>query len=199
MKWQDVKLAVLQKMFSAEGTAVNENDEGVKEYVNAMPQAANEGLQMLCTVGKYLRRCYEFKKNSGRFTLDLKEELSDFYEWEGELYRIAEDGAPEAVRGAQLVAGRYLLVPANVQGNLQFWYNAWPPPITHATSDDTELELDPEAAVLLPLYIASQLYKDDDISIATMYRNEFETALERLQQTQSGVQGEGFTSVTGWV
>ena len=34
--------------------------------------------------------------------------------------------------------------------------------------------------VLIPLYIASQLYKDDDISQATAYRNEFEVGLQDL-------------------
>ncbi|MEG1989460.1 MAG: hypothetical protein RR136_00485 [Clostridia bacterium] len=37
-----------------------------------------------------------------------------------------------------------------------------------------------EALLLLPLYIASQVYKDDDIGLATGYRNEFEVGLEEL-------------------
>ena len=37
-----------------------------------------------------------------------------------------------------------------------------------------------DACVLIPLYIASQLYKDDDISQATAYRNEFEVGLQNL-------------------
>lgn len=48
------------------------------------------------------------------------------------------------------------------------------------TSDDTEIELPEDACVLIPLYIASQLYKDDDISQATAYRNEFEVGLQEL-------------------
>jgi hypothetical protein len=48
------------------------------------------------------------------------------------------------------------------------------------TTDTTELSYPLEACVLIPLYIASQLYKDDDISIATQYRNEFETGLQNL-------------------
>lgn len=46
---------------------------------------------------------------------------------------------------------------------------------------DTELKLPYEACVLIPLYIASQLYKDDDISLATQYRNEFEAGLQNLE------------------
>lgn len=42
------------------------------------------------------------------------------------------------------------------------------------------IELPDDACVLIPLYIASQLYKDDDISQATAYRNEFEVGLQDL-------------------
>ena len=46
--------------------------------------------------------------------------------------------------------------------------------------DDDEIDLPTDACVLIPLYIASQLYKDDDISQATAYRNEFEAGLQDL-------------------
>ena len=31
-----------------------------------------------------------------------------------------------------------------------------------------------------PLYLASELYKDDDVSLATAYRNQFETELDYI-------------------
>ncbi len=52
--------------------------------------------------------------------------------------------------------------------------------IDSTTEDTYEIELPEEACVLIPLYIASQLYKDDDISQATAYRNEFEVGLQDL-------------------
>jgi len=48
------------------------------------------------------------------------------------------------------------------------------------TDDEYKLTLPEDACVLIPLYIASQLYKDDDISQATAYRNEFEVGLQDL-------------------
>ena len=48
------------------------------------------------------------------------------------------------------------------------------------TDIDDEIDLPESACVLIPLYIASQLYKDDDISQATAYRNEFEVGLQDL-------------------
>lgn len=52
--------------------------------------------------------------------------------------------------------------------------------IEEDTSDDYEFKIPDDACVLIPLYIASQLYKDDDISQATAYRNEFEIGLQNL-------------------
>lgn len=52
--------------------------------------------------------------------------------------------------------------------------------IDNSTEDTYELALPEDACVLIPLYIASQLYKDDDISQATAYRNEFEIGLQEL-------------------
>lgn len=52
--------------------------------------------------------------------------------------------------------------------------------INEKTSAKEVIGLPDDACVLIPLYIASQLYKDDDISQATAYRNEFEVALQDL-------------------
>lgn len=52
--------------------------------------------------------------------------------------------------------------------------------IESTTEDTYEIKLPEDACVLIPLYIASQLYKDDDISQATAYRNEFEVGLQDL-------------------
>ena len=52
--------------------------------------------------------------------------------------------------------------------------------IDNDTDNNTVINYPEDACVLIPLYIASQLYKDDDISQATAYRNEFETGLQDL-------------------
>ena len=52
--------------------------------------------------------------------------------------------------------------------------------IDSKTKAKEKIGLPEEACVLIPLYIASQLYKDDDIAQATAYRNEFEAGLQDL-------------------
>ena len=52
--------------------------------------------------------------------------------------------------------------------------------ITPITPDDYEFKLDSTGAELLPLYMASQLYKDEDAGLAAIYRNEFEVGREQF-------------------
>lgn len=94
---------------------------------------------------------------------------------------------------------KVMLLPRDLPGNYKVYYKAYPQRLTNDTSDDTEMTLDPEVATLLPLYMASQLYKDDDNGIATQYRNEFEVAFERLVQSVSAPSSERFTSESGWI
>ena len=46
MTWKDIKLATIQKMFSADGSTIP-SDDSTRDYVAAMPYAANEGILML--------------------------------------------------------------------------------------------------------------------------------------------------------
>lgn len=92
-----------------------------------------------------------------------------------------------------------LVLDRNMVGNFTVYYKAYPSQITLSTSDDYEMPIDDEVAVLLPLYMASQLYKDDDNGIATAYRNEFEVGFERLSNKANAPSAGGFVSKTGWI
>ena len=92
-----------------------------------------------------------------------------------------------------------LVLDRDMIGNFTIYYRAYPVQITPDTEDDYELPVDPEVYALLPLYMASQLYKDDDNGIATTYRNEFEVGFERLVNSANLSAFEEFTSVSGWI
>lgn len=84
-------------------------------------------------------------------------------------------------------------------GDYIVYYNALPPTLSAGTEDDYELPLDKEVVALLPIYIASQLYKEDDIAIATQYRNEFEVGFERLTNSTANGKAESVVSESGWI
>lgn len=62
-------------------------------------------------------------------------------------------------------------------GYYEFYYEAYPNYFTAITPDDEVIQLDDELCVLMPIYMAGQLMKDDDIQLAIQYLNEFEQAL----------------------
>lgn len=305
--WKDIKLATLQKMFSADGDTIP-NDSSTRDYIASMPTAANEGLQLLSTAGKFVIKSIDIANNpvenlltdgeriksceGGTITFEADEAKSLYLEYFGvctinikvgetdyfndtltskrgyssfkklienednekvvvtlvstyplalknialykavfeteeeiqsfaekirynlkelapDFYMLSDDpivfeGDKTSYRYIQsndyLQEGNTVLVlDRSVKGNFKIYYKAYPQMITSQTTDDTELTVDPEVLALLPLYMASQLYKEDDNGIATTYRNEFEVAFGRLRDTKSAPSAEIFTSESGWV
>ena len=92
-----------------------------------------------------------------------------------------------------------LVLDRDMIGCFTIYYRAYPEQITADTDDEYELPIDPEVYALLPLYMASQLYKDDDQGIATSYRNELEVGFERLVNSANLSAYEEFTSDSGWI
>lgn len=305
--WAEIKLKALQKMFAADGDTIP-TDTSTKDYIAAMPGAANEALQMLATAGKFiiksidvahtpvnncipngetihsmLRGVMDFEADKvrsltfaysgeGEYTIsvggvdvlteslekskgfttvkrlvenpddervklsitskypisvmniglyeadyaeedeiqpysekiryDLKELAPDFYMLTNEGI-IFEGGLPssryETTDNYLQEGGTVLVLDRKIKGNFKVYYKAYPQQITNATPDDAELVIDDEVAALIPLYIASELYKEDDNGIATTYRNEFEVAFERLRDSIKAPSSEHFQSESGWV
>lgn len=88
------------------------------------------------------------------------------------------------------------ILNSDIKGNIIVKYIAYPDKITSTTSDSYVFTLPHDMLMLLPLYIASELYKDDDLALSTMYRNEFEAGLNAIIKRPTGLE---FTSVTGWI
>jgi hypothetical protein len=298
-------------MFSITGSSTAiPNDSATMEYVNAMPAACNEALQLLSTAGKFIIKEYRyfnylFENLLGKDTFKAysvvndslaftaegamsyyfnitglptscklyvgEEVVKDFFpeeeendssfktfkgnipEGEGEISLVIEARTPVVVTnvcfydcafeddtkvppyekyikikmsdvvddfyqlapaelydlGASgneyIVANKYfqeadntLVIPREQVGMYVIHYRAYPQQITLATPDDTVLSLDPEVAALIPLYMAAELYKDDDNAIATVYRNEFEVGREALNQSAMIPKREKFNPSSGW-
>lgn len=198
MTWHEVKLAALQKMLSADGSNIP-SDGTTADYLAAMPQAANEALQLLYSLQLCQRKSVEVIQEASVDEYDPFFDISaaeDFHQLgDFEAYEI-KDGRIRSSKGMTVRAGKY--VSFDKPGVYQVYYNAWPKAFALNTPDNYEIPLDDDVAVLLPLYIASQLYKDDDVSIATIYRNEFEAARAELQSRMTGTQRDTFVNKSGW-
>ena len=60
-------------------------------------------------------------------------------------------------------------------------------------------QLDDEALELVPLYMASRLYMDDDSGVSTLYYNMYDARKLELQAAQEFSASDGFISESGWV
>ena len=132
--------------------------------------------------------------------LNLSELLPDFYQLApAELYSLGYTSNDYIVADQYFQeADKTLVIPREKEGTFIIHYRAYPQQITLETPDDEELALDPEVAALIPLYMASQLYKDDDNAIATVYRNEFEVGRDALTQGALVPKKEKFIPSSGW-
>ena len=218
MTWGDVKLAALQTMFSNEGEVLTPDDIN-QDYINAMPAKANEALQQVASVGRPILRSWQvevaqvdeaqetveklvlpaadkaYKVSLSHYLpryrcIDRGQVLFD----DGAVYDLAEDW--------RLEGDDVLVLPGVPVGVYTIWYQAYPQTITRETPDSEEIDLAPEAVVLLPLFMAAELYKEDELAMATILRNEYEDGLEKLRQSYEDG-GSGLTSgarrnTTGW-
>lgn len=126
---------------------------------------------------------------------NLAELIPDFYELISVEYE--KDGRRGVFDKYVLLEGDKLLVVDSVyKGNFIITYKAYPEKITAETDDSYVFDMPAEMAVLIPTYIASELYKDDDISIATVYRNQFEVSLENIKYVENPTE---FADTSGWL
>lgn len=183
MTWEDIQIYTLQKMFAITGDTLEENTTTVP-YIKSMPQVANEALRLLCTSGKFITKSHDIIQDGNGSGVVVKHDMSalvdDFYSFGSNkvFLELEDDYRPTT---DYLVEGKSTIVLRTKQkGKWTVYYNAYPQEIKKTTPGTTILDLDPEVAVLLPLYMASQLYKDDDTGLATQWRNEFEVAKDQL-------------------
>lgn len=126
---------------------------------------------------------------------DMSEIISDFYQ----LISVEYEHPGDAGRfdTAYYIEGdKTLCINSNLMGSFIIKYKAYPDKITSDTDDSYTFTMPPEMIAILPLYIASELYKDDDISVATIYRNEFEVSLSAIRPPQQKVK---FADTSGWL
>ena len=206
--WDNLRIACLQKMFSLDDATLVRSST-TTPYINMMPAAANEAMLILATVGRQFQKCFSLEQGKVEPTetfgcwsaYDLKGLIDDFYTL-NEIFR-GSDGSYEKFKNFRLEGERYLLLPAEADGVFRIWYEAYPMKITAETSGDTVIDLHPEAALMVPLYMAGQLYKDDDLNIAQTYMNEWAVWLEGVKESAKRAKGlnktnGGWTSTTGW-
>lgn len=220
MRWGECKLICLQTMYANEGAALSPDDTN-QEYLDAMPGKANEGMQQLALVGRPLLKEYHIRVGAAapleepvppaaqELTLPIqrrphKIHLMDYVP----RFRAVNRLLLETERGYgpagnwSIEGDTTLVIPGEQEGDYTLWYRAYPQKVDAETPDETELDLTEDAAALLPIYMAAELYKDDSLALATVLRNEYEDGLGKLrgayEETGNGMFAGMRTNTTGW-
>ena len=182
MTWEEIQIASLQKMFLIQGDTLTQNST-TQPYIKAMPFVANEALQLLSTAGKYIVKSVIIEQDGTSeiaTKYDMNELTDDFYSFGGNRVYFNNGTTSKPTTYYMIIGPSIFSLHGNMSGKWEVFYNAYPKGITKDTPLTENLTLDKEVAVLVPLYIASQLYKDDDSGLATQWRNEFEVARDLL-------------------
>lgn len=178
MDWGQIQIESLRKMYlnnkpiSIDKLEEYKQDKKYQTYLEAMPQAANEAINYILENGKPLIKSFQIEKNSSKY--NLKEIINNYK-------RLYEISCSSDIKPIYHFEGDSILVIDRFSdGDITIYYEAYPKVITEETESSEKIDVDFNYACLIPLYIAGELYKDDDISLATMYMNEFITNVNNL-------------------
>ena len=76
-----------------------------------------------------------------------------------------------------------IAVPHDAEGEFTVYYMAYPAQISDSIAVSEVVDIDPQFAALIPLYIASNIYADDDISLASTCYNKYVSLKSQLYNT----------------
>ena len=177
MTWGEIQLESLKKMFlnkeilKIEELETYKTDKKYKTYLDAMPQACNEAINYIINLEPIIK-VKELEKNGENYIYDLKQLFTDYKKF----YNINSEHSIIW----EMISKNLILINEWKQGKIDIYYEAYPAKIKNDTASSKELELEEAFVRLIPLYIAGELYKDDDLTLSTMYMNEFMTNLNSM-------------------
>lgn len=184
MTWNEIQIESLKKMFLNKDILIQtdlekyKKDKKYKTYLDAMPQACNEAINYIIEREPIIKN-YKLSKSEDNYIYDLKTLITDyknFFNIDSEIPVIWN-----------LMTKNLLKIGGWVKGDIYILYSSYPQKISDKTSGDYEIELEESLVRIIPLYIAGELYKDDDLTLSTMYMNEFMNNLNNLTSSDNFV------------
>lgn len=199
--WGDIVVATCRKMFlNKDAITVADlpdliDDRNYSTYINMAPDVMNELMVILNN---------RVLININSMTLNLQDTLMEDYlkddlgTYVFDIHKYMEDNEITNYLYTEVIQHTYIkrdnLLFEEQDGKLYIdkrfmdrnslaltiKYRIIPERFTTTTPWNTLIDLPYNICSIVPLYLASELYKDDDISLATSYRNQFETELDYI-------------------
>ena len=184
MTWGEIQIESLKKMFlnndnlSADKLSQYMREKKYKTYLYAMPQACNEAVNYIVSKLGSNEKIFELEKEDTIY-YDLSKKINDF--------RMVKGIYAQVPVSWKIINKNMILINNWQSGEILISYEVKPTIINSDTDTDFVVEIAPEYANLIPLYIAGELYKDDDLTLATMYMNEFMTLVDNYSNNKYGM------------
>ena len=199
--WGDILITTCRKMFlNKDAINVSDlpdlvDDRNYATYINMAPDVMNELMVILNNRIMFSMHELTLRLDSAEFEDYIKDEI-DHYEFniksycldnkiENYLYteviqhtNVKCDNLLFEEQDGKVYIDRRFINPTSL--TLTIKYRIIPERFTTTTPWNTLIDLPYNICAIVPLYLASELYKDDDISLATAYRNQFETELDYI-------------------
>ena len=165
MTWGEIQIESLKKMFlnnddlEVDDLEKYKTNKKYKTYLYAMPQACNEAINYITNLIPVIKS-YELTIDKER--MDLSTLIDDF----------------KCVQN--IITTRKWNMETNsvikfdeANGTAIIYYEANPKIIDSDTETSESIGINKDCVRYIPLYIAAELYKDDDLTLSTVYMNEF--------------------------
>ena len=194
--WGYIKNVALAKLDIA--STVDEDTE-IQELITRFPYYANEAMTQICSAVKPKRTFAEFEITADDIGI-AKSMPSDFISFGDDVnhrtYQEYNAIFYEEAHDDDFAYLGYNTLLFKKEGKYQISYNArWIDfndvprtdadgyPVSGPIDEDVVLDIPYDILDCIPSYIASQCYKIDDEYKSAVYRNEFEMALARIDDT----------------
>lgn len=197
--WGDIVIAACRKMFlNKDAITVADlpdlvDDRNYSTYINMAPDVMNELMVVLnnrvlinidsMTVD-LTDASYEdyLEEDHTAYVFDMAKYMDD-NDIKNYLYTeviqhtyVKRDNILFEEQDGKIYIDKRFIDPRNLTITIK--YRIIPERFTNTTPWNTIIDLPYNICAIVPLYLASELYKDDDISLSTSYRNQFETELD---------------------
>lgn len=188
MNWGEIQIETLKKMYlNNDNLVVSDLDEykenkKYRTYLFSMPQAANEAIRKILDV-KPTIKSYTLKYKDSTNKYELKKVVPGYKK----LFEIVYNGTKKP---NYYFEGDNVLVVNNWSESdetFTIYYESYHDIIKTSTSASASINVDRELIPLIPLYIAGELYKDDDVQQSTIWMNEFENALLEVKNNSKDI------------
>ena len=178
--WGYIKDATLAKL------DLDEEEASVQNLINRFPIYANEAITQICSAIKPKKSFAKFNATSNNFISTMPQDFIGFNDdvptgtYRDEFGNIHTD---EEMHSDTFRYLGYNQVQFLYQGTYTIPYDARWTTFTKNMSDDTPLGIPYDVLDCIPSYIASQCYKMDDEYKSSVFRNEYEIFLSRINDT----------------